>query len=183
MNGYCAIVRGLILVITILSTSQGSCGEFAEVASTTGPVMFDNHWNGIEPGTSRLEEVENALGPPDERREGARYGGLTDVTIVSYRDIPASIFLVEDRVVLVIVAIAGVVGVPKRLSEWRKGLGNPEAVLPSRQGKNHRVYLYADRGVAAVAEADIIELVEFFEPMTVPEYRTNVYSGAPTWKR
>jgi hypothetical protein len=56
-------------------------------------------------------------------------------------------------------------------------LGEPEAELSSRAGKQHTQYVYPQQGIAfaAVEDEDEIAFLEIFPPTTLAEYEAQLY--------
>jgi len=143
--------------------------------------MLKNTWRGLTPGVATSQDVIKALGPPGREVQGATYGSLEGLQLLTYDDIVASIFLKGDRVLLIITHPRG--GYPDAVSAWEGALGKPEARLPSVNGKSARVNVYSDKGLAAISDGNNVILVEVFVPMTLDEYTRHLYRKPPVFRK
>ncbi len=85
---------------------------------------------------------------------------------VYFRDGQFVLFYVEDQS-----------GELQELSpNWlREYLGEPTAVLPSRAGKDHKQYVYPQKGLAFSANAAAVSFLEIFPPTSLEGYKSQFY--------
>jgi hypothetical protein len=164
--------RGWLGLGLALLCLLGSAFSFAEGRNM---LITENRWQNLVPGVATEAQVVAILGVPEDRAENVRYGSLQALTLLDYA--PAtSIYLREDRVLLIGVAPVTANGLERKLAAWKTALGQaPERILDSRAGKNGRVYLYAAKGLALHEVEGEVEAVEIFPSMTVDAYLKHLY--------
>lgn len=143
--------------------------------------MLDNTWQGLRPGVSTEEHVVEALGPRGRIATQVFHGRAGPFTLLTYADRVVSVFLNRGVVALVLLGALADSGLPTSEQDWRRDLGAPELQLPSRHGKNHRLLLYAGKGLAAHVADGQVEVVELFTPRTPDEYLAQLYQKPPQW--
>lgn len=142
-----------------------------------------NIWHGLQPGVSRLADLQAALGHAGQITEGAMYGHAGPYQLYAFAAEIVSVFLKNGLIMLMVIAVPADKGFPPTESAWRETVGAPQDYLPSRLGKNHHVMVYARRGVAVHVAGGKAEIVELFPPMAPSEYKKTLYSAPPEWRK
>jgi hypothetical protein len=145
--------------------------------------MLTNSWHGLKPGIATARDIKAAIGEPSRQAAGVQYGAIVGLDLMSYDDLTASFFLRNERLLLIVLAPRPGGEFPTRLDEWERELGHPARVLPSIAGKNKRVQVYSQGGLAATAEGAAVSLVEVFSPMSPDEYERTLYKSPPVFRR
>ncbi|RIJ70512.1 hypothetical protein D1871_18830 [Nakamurella silvestris] len=113
-----------------------------------------------------------------EREEVTGYQSLTDLDVLDGDG--ARTFVRGDKVVLVYV---GESALPEGTdSETLRDLvGSDGEVLPSRQGRQGKLHVVADKGIAWSELRGDVAFVELFPPTTFEHYRQTVYLPPPAF--
>jgi hypothetical protein len=153
-------------------------------AAAAGRVgMLTNSWHGLKPGIATVSDITAAVGAPNRQFDGVRYGSVVGLHLMSYDDLPASLFLRDERLLLIVIEPRVGSGFPTQLGEWERELGPAAKVLPSIDGKNHRVHVYSEAGLTVTAEGALVSSIEIFSPMTPDEYEGTLYIPAPVFRK
>ena len=144
--------------------------------------MVDLALNELQPGISTLPQVEQVLGLPADSSENVFYGELGPLTVLNFRTSTVSAFLKDGVLRLMVVGAPSGKGFVGTEAEWREKYGAPQDFLPSRQGKNAYVLVYARSGMAVHVVSGRVELVELFPRMVPSEYKRLLYREPPAWK-
>lgn len=135
-------------------------------------------WRNLTPGAARADDVKRVLGHPRRDAEGVTRGANGGLRLLDYADPQASIFLRDDKVLVIDVLPDGD-DYSRSLGEWEKKLGKPPRRLPSIRGKNCRVHVYSEQGLALTVDGGRVKMIEFFEPMGPDAYVERIYIVPP----
>lgn len=135
-----------------------------------------NEERKIEAGVSTAADVEEILGKPNRDVAGVKVGSTTGLQMMSYDEPARSVFLKDNKVVLV-VDVAKVGGAhPTTMADWNAKHGKPQRVLPSAQGKNFWTHVYMKQGLAVTFDPQEKALtIESFAPMSADDYERTFY--------
>lgn len=130
----------------------------------------------IEIGVSTPADVETICGKPSRDVAGAKVGSTTGLRMMSYDEPARSIFLKEDKVVLVVEVAKQGGPHPITMADWNTKHGKPQRVLASAQGKNFWTYVYGKQGLAVTFDPqEKASTIESFAPMSADEYERTFY--------
>ncbi|MCC6536155.1 MAG: hypothetical protein IT162_01310 [Bryobacterales bacterium] len=103
------------------------------------------------------------------------YGSVPQLEMVSYTAWRGTLFFRDGRLALAVLTLQPEGEFPVESAAWLQALGQPAAKWPSVVGKNHRVWVYPERGGTAAVAGGRVKLAELFPPMALAEYERLLY--------
>jgi hypothetical protein len=142
---------------------------------------MDNSWRKLTPGVATSNDVKRSLGAPETDEPDDSYGAVDHLRLMDYDEPQASIYLKSDRVWLIVVVPDEKDTFPEDAADWEKDLGKPPLKLPSREGKQCRTHVWAEKGMAATFKTGRLLSVELFAGMKPEEYQKQIYVAPPVF--
>lgn len=95
---------------------------------------------------------------------------------------PGYFFFRDDALVLIYVDDEKALR-PLAPGDLREALGEAEAALRSRAGKRVPLHVHAAKGLSYAADKDTVYYLEIFPPMSLEDYRANLYKEPPPYRK
>ena len=127
-------------------------------------------------GVSESELMERWGDAPVSRSAPRDYEGLKGLTLLQSPSQPGVYAYLKDQRVTLVHVAGGTALAGADATVLREVLGPAAGELRSREGKQYRLYVWPEAGIAAsLRHAHEVGFVELFEPTSMESYEADVY--------
>jgi hypothetical protein len=143
--------------------------------------MISNIWQGLAPGVATPADAHAVFGKPERIADNVVYGAVDRLQMHTYDQPQGSLFFRDGKLAIFVLVPKPESEFPLDIKAWEEALGKPDTKLPSIRGKNHRLWLWADRGLTATEDTGRVNLVEMFTAMRAEDYEKSLHKKPPVF--